>query len=1123
MVRCGTDRCRLTTRMRAAARRCCPIVGIALLAGLFVLPDATAAERASAKNKLVPLDALERMLQDDATLFDVQAIGPRAIIAVGAHGTILRSEDAGANWESILTTVGTKVTWRSVWFISDRLGWIAGEDFGESAEHAGGIVASTEDGGRTWTVLSKRDLPGLQQVRFFNPEIGIAIGAASDTTPTGIFTTEDGGETWRAMMGTRSAGWRCAAFLTPDIGVVAGRHGQLRLMGGDQLLPPRLALDGPRTIHGITLHRDETGWAVGDGGLLLTTTSGGVVWDEPPTLPEIDPALVDFRSVESRGGKIWIAGQPGTGIWHSPDQGQTWQYQSTGQSLPLQKVRVLGEGLGHAVGTGGVILRTEDGKQWRQVRGQNRRAAALVIVPRASRIPEELLVKLGMDQGYRCAVWVANRRDGSREALPQQHEDLRVDQAVQRCGGLRGQVAWEYPVLVPGLDRDANKLRADWDRRMEGKFSSHLVGQLKSEIRSWRPSLVIVDQPGADDAVGQLIYQAALEAVQQAAQPDDQATVKPLLAPWKVEQLWQRLGDGSAGPARLDPLEFSPRLNGNPRTIAATIGAWLRDERPALSAPTSPQAAGAGAATPAKNVAAPVSAALTFKRLSLDGTPRDDQSGRELFAGLILAPGSEARRTLLPLEERDLEQRTKLAQKQRNLTVLAEKSLQDDLQSEQWLAHLRPMTDGMTPDQGANTLQRFWWAAAAAGRYELAEDAIMELLRRYPKTAAAREARVWLFHALGSSELTYQRQRRRPPAALTARELNETPTVGQRIKELNGSGITRAGRTGSGDERVTPAGGVNGGSVGGPPLMAGGTGDGKKDLTQQVVQDWQKRALELATQLELEQPLRFASAEIQLPLAALQRTRGTFQQSDAIYRKFGRATALDDPWRGVTDNELWMLQPSGPPPVSLARSATAKAKPFLDGLLSDECWRNAQEITLPSPDPTRGDDPAARTLVMLCHDAEFLYLAAVVPKLPALPTPASTTTGRPRDAELSAFDRLEWALDLDRDYTTAYHFAVDQRGWTADRCWEDRSYNPLWFVACDNDATHWRIEVAIPWNELTPAAPKKGTVFALRLERIAPTIGQALWEKTAKRETESGTYVISRPTAQAFGLLRFEP
>jgi hypothetical protein len=151
-------------------------------------------------------------------------------------------------------------------------------------------------------------------------------------------------------------------------------------------------------------------------------------------------------------------------------------------------------------------------------------------------------------------------------------------------------------------------------------------------------------------------------------------------------------------------------------------------------------------------------------------------------------------------------------------------------------------------------------------------------------------------------------------------------------------------------------------------------------------------------------------------------------------------------------------------------------------------------------------------MIMFAYDSEFLYLAFSVPRAVGAPRDPPQLRSRQHDADLSRHDRITIRLDVDRDYATWYEFQVDQRGWTTESCWEDRRWNPTWFVAAEADQTDWRIEAAIPWRELTPTPPAHGAIYGLSVLRTTPGIGLQSWTHPA----------MTRPQPSSFGFLKFE-
>ncbi len=202
---------------------------------------------------------------------------------------------------------------------------------------------------------------------------------------------------------------------------------------------------------------------------------------------------------------------------------------------------------------------------------------------------------------------------------------------------------------------------------------------------------------------------------------------------------------------------------------------------------------------------------------------------------------------------------------------------------------------------------------------------------------------------------------------------------------------------------------------------------------------------------------------------------------------------------GLARGETWISAgAAGEPPKAAAAVRKTAAKPRLDGDLADDVWQQAEHLELASP---LSDDAQWPATVMLAYDDEFLYVAIDCRCAPQANYP-NETRSRQRDADLAAHDRVELRLDIDRDWTTFYRLVVDHRGWTAEDCWGDASWNPRWFVAAARGEENWTIEAAIPLSQLTADTIEPNTVWALGLQRIVPGVGFQSWTRPA---TVAGT------------------
>jgi hypothetical protein len=143
-----------------------------------------------------------------------------------------------------------------------------------------------------------------------------------------------------------------------------------------------------------------------------------------------------------------------------------------------------------------------------------------------------------------------------------------------------------------------------------------------------------------------------------------------------------------------------------------------------------------------------------------------------------------------------------------------------------------------------------------------------------------------------------------------------------------------------------------------------------------------------------------------------------------------------------------------------------------------------------------GDDADWPGEVMLAYDREFLYLAIQCRQAPGAAYPADARP-RTRDADLSARDRVELFLDLDRDFATYYRLTIDHRGHPGEGCWGDPSWDPEWFVAAGAADGTWTAEAAIALDQLTGRYPTSRTVWGLGIQRTVPGVGFQSWSHPA--------------------------
>ncbi len=1007
----------------------------------------------------------------DAELADVAFIDPDRGWAVGDRGVIWDTQDGGRHWQ--LQNSGVGCCLESVCFIDGENGWAAGGFTHPYTHKSTGVILRTRDGGRRWMREPTMTLPALKQITFFDAYRGWAVGNASAMYPAGVFRTEDGGRSWASVPSGETHGWSAGDFRDPLGGAVAGRDGALSLVQQTAIRPSRTPSLGARHLHRLKLDGPTGGWLVGDGGIVLTTNDGGLSWTMPRgQLPYGTYEQFDFHALAVLGRHCWIAGSPGTCVFHSADGGQRWQAFRTDQNLPIRNLTFLDERHGWAVGSLGTILATRDGGQtWRRQQGGGGRTALLGLYSEADRVPLELFARLAGDEGYLSHVEILNRRD--IEVTPDCESPLpdRTHEALVAAGASGADAAWRFPLRQAGLQLSGDGIIDGWNMANDGRGTQRLEEHVVRKIRQWRPDVIVTEHisPRGDDPQAHLINQIVLAAAEKAADGtaySEQVTAAHL-QPWRVKKVFGTLPAGEPGTVNLTTAQLAPRLGRSLAEHAAASYGLINDQhRPA------PQTIGF--------------------QLLIDRLPQDI-GRRDFLSGIVSPAGSDSRRVLGLPPGGNLNELRLMAQRQRNIEQLLTRSESDPHSGAAWLAQIDDLTKGIHPSSAGGILFQMAMRYHQSGRSELAAEALELLTQRYEEHELTEAALVWLVQYYASSEAAWRLRRdTRFNIGLVAAE---EPSTAPPFASPRDSATTKFETSQSQDEPQVLQPQIR--AIGKASTAAAGN-----DANERAA-----RAVALGKLVESKRPTLFADATLRFPLAAAQRRQGSPREAERYYNNLA-AGADADAWTICARGELWLMHGNQLPPKSVLSSKRASTKPRLDGRLNDEVWQQAKPVELSS---IQRDDDNWPATAMLAHDGEFLYLAATCRKAAGATYPTNNDP-RPRDADLADRDRVDLLIDLDRDYATYYRFTFDHRGWTSDVCLGDKTWDPQWFVAAASDDATWTIEAAIPLAELTgePITPR--TVWAIGIQRTVPGVGFQSWTQPAA--------ILPRP--EGFGWLMFE-
>jgi photosystem II stability/assembly factor-like uncharacterized protein len=652
-------------------------------------------------------------LLEDAGLADVFFLDPDRGWAVGDRGAIWRTDDGGRNWRLSDSPVGCRL--HGICFLDGENGWAVGGWTHPYTHKTSGVVLRTLDGGQSWRQIPTAGLPMLRRIRMFDARSGWAIGAASPLYPPAAYRTEDGGRGWAPIAGDRPEGWLAGDFRDRNGGVIAG-VGQVALAGTNRFQAAASPLTPGDTVRQVRLTEANAAWLVGDAGLVLHSPSGGAAWSVPPAWPRDVRRCFDFAALGTFGRHVWIAGSPGTRVFHSPDEGVTWEAFATDQPLPLTALFFLDENHGWAVGELGTILVTRDGgRSWLRQRGAATRLAVLGLLANPQSTPWELLVQLAGNEGHLCGAEYWNR--GNSRSISESPATDRVHEAMLLVGGSTAHTA--------NIGDHTSSEKAL--RQMEELFVR--------KIRQWRPEVLVTEPAGlaGEDPWRRLVNQAVVAAAAAAEDPARFPEHETLcgLVPWSPKKVYGVQPPDRPGSVSIIGASLAPRMGGTLADGAAAARSLLDAE---FHDP--PQT---------------VELQLIADRAS-QGNARAG-----VMSGIVLPVGGEARRRLTEPSAGSLDLVAKNAQKQRNIQQIIARAAEQP--SEAVIGQVDDLMRDLPEGPGGDVLFQLAERLRQQGRSDLAAEVYQRLVERFPRHDSSEAALVRLIAYWASSEAAAQAPR----------------------------------------------------------------------------------------------------------------------------------------------------------------------------------------------------------------------------------------------------------------------------------------------------------------------------------------------------------------------------
>jgi photosystem II stability/assembly factor-like uncharacterized protein len=195
-------------------------------------------------------------------LYDVHFPDEQTGYIVGEKGVVLKTTDAGTNWEIMPT--GTIRNLRMVWFTDAETGFVTSE---------GGFLMKTTDGGETWQELQSGTTEEFNDIYFYNEMLGFIAGMHGQ-----LLRTTDGGDTWQRAYIDIYSDVYSVHFVNENVGYAAASMRTVfkTVNGGDTWTST--SGDPYLNLRSIFFLNQNLGYVAGASNFMMKTTNGGSSW-----------------------------------------------------------------------------------------------------------------------------------------------------------------------------------------------------------------------------------------------------------------------------------------------------------------------------------------------------------------------------------------------------------------------------------------------------------------------------------------------------------------------------------------------------------------------------------------------------------------------------------------------------------------------------------------------------------------------------------------------------------------------------------------------------------------------------------------------------------------------------
>lgn len=270
-------------------------------------------------------------------------VGATNYFAGTAYARIFKTTDSGSSWVQVVPPLAYG-SFYDVKFINANTGIVVGDT---------GRIVKTTNAGVNWNISQYSTNGFLRSMQFLDSSTGIIVGNQGN-----ILKTSNQGSQFNRINYSNDDSLKALFFIDSLIGYAAGNNGLIMKdsIGFWFKVYSKYGIKFKSVFFSDYL----TGYCAANDGTIYKTINGGVSWGTYQL--NISSQLNSIRFLNTNTG--FVTGDSGR-IFKTTNAGQTWNSLTSGSNLNLNKIALIDSNVAMVVGDNGVFLKTTDsGLSW---------------------------------------------------------------------------------------------------------------------------------------------------------------------------------------------------------------------------------------------------------------------------------------------------------------------------------------------------------------------------------------------------------------------------------------------------------------------------------------------------------------------------------------------------------------------------------------------------------------------------------------------------------------------------------------------------------------------------------------------------------------------------------------